>query len=209
VFQAFLTTFLVDSGYKTPIQNLDELYESGIKFAYLPHVDSIFEIEGTGGSKVKRNRVNCSSSEVCVNWAIYQRNVAILLSDTAAEFYYSAGDFIGENSEPLLCRLEDGVIYNSGLSMVMFHGDPLMRRFNEIINRVVEADIYNHWVSMCFNLLKINSGKIAIVSPLDGYYSFNLYHMQPAFYLLLMGWCLSALCFMVEVLYNRLLRKRK
>jgi len=36
VLQAFLTTFLIDSGYKTPIQNKDELYESGIKLCYLP-----------------------------------------------------------------------------------------------------------------------------------------------------------------------------
>jgi hypothetical protein len=34
VFQAFLTTFLIDSGYKTPIQNIDELCASGIKLAY-------------------------------------------------------------------------------------------------------------------------------------------------------------------------------
>ena len=31
VFQAFLTTFLIDSGYKTPIQNMNELFASGIK----------------------------------------------------------------------------------------------------------------------------------------------------------------------------------
>jgi hypothetical protein len=34
VFQAFLTTFLIDSGYKTPIQNMDELFASNIKFAF-------------------------------------------------------------------------------------------------------------------------------------------------------------------------------
>ena len=33
VFQAFLTTFLNDSGYKTPIQNIDELLASGITLA--------------------------------------------------------------------------------------------------------------------------------------------------------------------------------
>jgi uncharacterized protein YacL len=33
VFQAFLTTFLIDSGYKTPIQNMDELFASGINIA--------------------------------------------------------------------------------------------------------------------------------------------------------------------------------
>jgi hypothetical protein len=91
--------------------------------------------------------------------------------------------------------------------MMMFHGDPLMRRVNEIIDRVFEAGLYNHWISLEFNKLKIFHQKIAIVQPLDGYYSFKLYHMQTAFYFLLMGWCLSALCCMVEVLYNRLLNK--
>jgi hypothetical protein len=43
VFQAFLTTFLIDSGYKTPIQNMDELFASGIKLAYLPEHKFIFE----------------------------------------------------------------------------------------------------------------------------------------------------------------------
>jgi hypothetical protein len=92
--------------------------------------------------------------------------------------------------------------------MLMFHGDPLMRRVNEIINRIVEAGLYNHWIYVRINHIKLLSRKIAIVHPLDEYYSFNLYHMQPAFFLLLMGWCLSVLCFSVEVLYIRVLNKR-
>jgi hypothetical protein len=85
----------------------------------------------------------------------------------------------------------------------MIHGDPLIRRVNEIINRVVEAGLYNLWISLEFNRHKIHFRKIGIVQPLDGYYNFNLYHLQTAFYLILMGWFLSALCFMIEVLYIR------
>jgi len=91
--------------------------------------------------------------------------------------------------------------------MLMWHGETLMRRVTEIIDRVIEAGVYNYWISLIRNKHKIFSRKIAIVHPLDGYYSFNLYHMQPAFYLLLMGRCLSALCVEVELLYNCLLRK--
>jgi hypothetical protein len=116
--------------------------------------------------------------------------------------------YIGENSEPLLCKLEDGVFFSKGLSMIMFHGDPLFRRVNEIIVRVVESGIYNYWITLNMHINKLFSRKIAIVHPHDGYYSFNLYHMQPAFYLLLIGWCLSFLCFMVELLYNCLSRKK-
>ena len=209
VFQAFLTTFLIDSGYTTPIQNMDELFTSGIKLAYPPEYNFIFSnADDTEASKIQRNRANCPSYEICAHWAKYQKNVSILVDDTVAEQNYAVGGYVGESSELLLCKLEDGVALTTGLTMLMFHGDPLMRRVNEIIDRVVAAGLYNYWISLRMYCIKLLSRKIAIVHPLDGYYSFNLYHMQPAFYLLLMGWCLSALCFMVELLFNRLLRNR-
>jgi hypothetical protein len=189
---------------------MNELLASDIKRAYVADHSFIFENgDETEAPKVKQNHVICPSIEVCVEWALYYKNVSILLSNTLAEIYYTAGDLVGENSETLLCRLEDGVLFSTGLTMVMFIGDPLLRRVNEIIGRVVEAGIYNFWISKTLQLIKLNAQKIAIVQSLDEFYSFNLYHMQPAFYLLLMGWCLSALCFMFEVMYNRVLSKRK
>jgi hypothetical protein len=206
VFQAFLTTFLIDSGYKPPIRDMDELFTLGIKLAYSPEYSYIFRVAvETETLNVHRNLVICPSREICLNWAMYHKNVSLLLSDIVAETYYAGGFYIGENSESSYCRLEDIVILNHGISMVMFHGDPLLRRVNEIIDRVVEAGIYNYWISLTFNKYKLFSRKIAHVHPFDGYYSFNLYHMQPAFYLLLMSWCLSAICFMVEMFCNRVL----
>jgi hypothetical protein len=99
------------------------------------------------------------------------------MPDILAELYYANGYLVGDNSERLVCKLEDGVFYLSGLTVVMFHGDPLMRRVNEIIGRVVEAGLYKYWISLIMNRHKIKSQKIALVHPLDGYYSFNLYHM--------------------------------
>ena len=68
--------------------------------------------------------------------------------------------------------------------------------------------IYKHWISFSDNKINLMSRKIAASHPLGGYNSFNLYNMQPAFYLLLLGLCLSVLCFMVELLYNFVLNKR-
>ena len=209
VFQSFLTTFLTDSGYKTPITNMDELIASDFGFAYHEFYKEFFEeLDETETLQKKSNSVSCPSNDICLAWAIDHKNVSIYLMDKFVEDCYARGYLVGENSEPLLCKIEDGVIFSFSLSMAMFHGDPLTRRINEIIDRVVEAGLNNYWDTLQMNLYKIHSHKIAIVHPLDGYYSFNLYHMQPAFYLLLMGWCLSAFCFMVEVFYNRLLRKR-
>jgi len=209
MFQEFLTTFLIDPGYKTPIKNMDELFTSGIRPAYPQSHNLYFElIGGTQSLQIKRYHVNCPSFEVCVAWAIVHKNVSIFLWDKNAEESYANGDLVGENSEPLLCKLEDGVFFSYGLSMLMFHGDPLTRRVNEIIDRVVEAGLHKFWDSLQMNSYKISSRKIANLNPLDGYYSFNLYYMQPAFYLLLMGWCLSAFCFIFEVFFIHLISKR-
>jgi len=209
VLQAFLTTFFIVSGYKRPIHNMDELYASGMKLAYSPEYSFIFDIgDVTEVSKLKTNLVKCSENWDCVKWAKYHRNATILMSDVFAELNYASGAFVDENSEPLICRVEDGVVFSSGISMIMFHGDPLMRRVTEIIDRLVESGIYSQWDSPRNELLKLRSRKIGTVHPLDGYYSFNLYHMQLAFYLLLMGLCLSAFCFMIEVLYNCILSQK-
>jgi len=133
--------------------------------------------------------------------------VSILLREEWFDVTYAAGDYIDEDSKPLLCKLEDGLVYTSGLSMVMLYGDPLLRRVTEIIDRVFEAGIYKYWNSLKMHQLKLDARKIPIVLQLEDFYSFSLYHMQPAFYLLLMGWCLSAICFMIELLYRRVISK--
>jgi hypothetical protein len=204
VFEAFLTTFLIDSGYIRPIQNIDELYASGIKLAYSPEYNFIFEnFDERKVSKFKTNLVKCRMDTECWEWTMIHKNVSVLVSDYWVEILVAIGGFLGENSEPLICSLEDGIIFSSGLSMIMFHGDLLMRRVSEIIDRLVQSGIYSQLDVPHIEYLKLISRKIGIFHPLDGYYSFNLSHMQPAFYLLFMGWCLSAFCFMIEVLYNR------
>jgi len=72
---------------------------------------------------------------------MYHKNASFLLADILAKINYATGDFLGENSEPLVFRLEDGVVFSSGLTIVMFHGEPLMRRVTEVIDRLVEAGI--------------------------------------------------------------------
>jgi len=210
VFQAFLTTFLVDSGYEAPIQNMDVLLASDIKLVLSRYSSILYNISDINiKSKLKKKFVPCPSLEDLWKWAIFKKNVSFMFSEISAEENYALGNFVGEKSEPLFCKLEDGVFLHSGRSMVMLRTDPLLRRVTEIVDRVVEAGIYNFWISLKLNWYKILSQKISLIHPLDEYYSFNLYHMQAAFYLLLMGWCLSALCFMVELLYSRFFSSRK
>jgi hypothetical protein len=189
---------------------MDELFASGIKLAYEPEHNFLFQnVDETEASNLKSRLVNCTSVQVCLEWASNHKNLSILWYDLDIEFRFASGNFSGENSEPLLCKLEDGVVYNTGLTMVMFYGDPLMRRVSEIIDRVVEAGIYNYWISQKLHLIKLYAQRISIVNRFDEFYSFNLYHMQPAFYLLLICWSISAFFFLLEILYKCVLSKIK
>jgi hypothetical protein len=210
VFLAFLTTFLIDSGYKTPIQSMDELFGSGMKLAYLPSYGYIFENGNeTEVSNLRRMKADCPSLKVCVNWAKYYKNVSVFLSDNGFQLVSENSEYVGANGENLLCRVDDGVFMNFMAVMLMIYGDPLLKRINVIFGRVVEAGIYNFWLSKLMNQFKISAKKKAIVNPFDEYYSFSLYHMQPAFYLLLIGLCLSVFCFVIELFCYRLLNKRR
>jgi hypothetical protein len=92
VFQVFLTTFLFDSDYETPIQNIDELLAWDIKLAYPPEVHFIFEkVDETDLSNVLTNHVICPSFEICVNWAKHQKNASVLLFEKVAEENYAGG----------------------------------------------------------------------------------------------------------------------
>jgi hypothetical protein len=210
VFLAFLTTFLIDSGYKTPIQSMDELFASGMKLAYDQIHSFIFENGNeTEVSNVRRMKANCPSFEVCVNWAKDYKNVSVFLSDYDFEIQYKNGSLVGVNGEPLLCRIDDGVFFNVQSVMIMFYGEPLLKRINEIFGRFVEAGLYKFWLSLVMKMCKIPDRKIAVFNPLDEYYSFNLYHIQPTLYLLLIGLVLSVFCFLIEQFCYRLLNKRK
>jgi len=101
VIQAFLTTFLIDSGYKTPIQNTDELSASVIKLVYTTEYSSIFEIVvKTEASNIQRNSVNCPSSEFWENWAIYHKNVSILFADDVVEENSGFGFLLARTLNP-------------------------------------------------------------------------------------------------------------
>jgi hypothetical protein len=179
-----------------------------MKLAYPPTFGS-FIVNGDEKevSIVRRNQAKCPSFLVCLDWALYYKNVSVFLPDSDFEIGFKNGFYVGENGEPLLCRIEDGVFLNTRSVMVMFYGEPLLKRVNKIFGRVVEAGLYNYWLSRYVNKYRILGKYIAIVNPLDEYYSFNLYQLQPAFYLLLIGWCLSAFCFVIEMFCYCLLNK--
>jgi hypothetical protein len=72
-----------------------------------------------------------------------------------------------------VCKIEDGVVFQNAQTMITIHGEPLMRRINEIIDRVVESGIYKFWNSLLMNWYKIFFREISLVHPLVGILQFQ------------------------------------
>jgi len=80
--------FLIDSVYKTPIQNMDVLFASGIKPYYKPEFNLLFDYgDETDISKIQRNRAKFESDFDCMDWKMYHRNISILFADLNAEYF--------------------------------------------------------------------------------------------------------------------------
>jgi hypothetical protein len=105
VFQIFLTNFLIDSGYKTPIKNMNELFAIGLKLAILPEFNFVLEnVDETEISKVQRNRVNFHIYDDGLDWANHRKNTVIFVGNLNVEFWYAVGECVIGNSKPLLCK---------------------------------------------------------------------------------------------------------
>jgi len=92
-----------------------------------------------------------------MNWTEYQKNASVFWLILVLKDIRLLVIFFEKNSETLFCKLEDGVVFNTGLSMVIFHGDPLMGGFSEIIDLVVEESLYNYWITLRIHWLKLRS----------------------------------------------------
>jgi hypothetical protein len=204
VFQSILTTFLTESGYEPPIENIDQMLASEIKYGYNPVFDCVYNESGdVHSSIILRNRVLCPIHAICVKWAYVYKNISLILDELSIEERYSSSSLMDENSKPLLCCLEDGVVMYGDSVMMMRMGDPLLERINDIIHRVVEAGIFMQWKKSHFDNMKVRAGTIRSYRPLNNYYSFAMKHMHPAFYLLLMGYAVSTSVFILEIAYCR------
>jgi hypothetical protein len=197
--QTFLTTFLIHAGYHPPIRTTDQMLDSGMKFSYAPEYRFILEEnKDSNATNILKNSVDFVPVHDCFIWVLRHKNVSILSDFLSFQGQYDVGNLTDENSKPLFSQIEDWSTKRSGYAMIMLHGSPLMCRVDGIIRHVLEAGLYLKWLETHRHADKLTARSIAISRPVDEYYSFSLHHMQPAFYLLLMGYGLSVTCFVVE-----------
>jgi hypothetical protein len=204
VFQAYLTTFLIDTGYEEPIKTIDQMLNSTMKFGFISVHKSFFnDSTDPVGRSILKGMVTCPDESTCFKWATTYRNISILRTDLNKDYSHSVGSATDENNKPFLCDLEDGGVAYFDIVMAVVKGSPLLEHINDVIDRIVEAGLFKYWTNSFFASARMITKTSGSDTLADKYLDINIRHVQSAFYLLLLGYALALISLFVEIIWFR------
>jgi hypothetical protein len=205
VFQAFFTSFLVETGYERGIQTLEELLQSDLFYGYNTALEFLFTQVAFGHTRLSsRPRAECLETRKCVEQVIFHRNMTTLFSKTCINYIASMNGV--EEKNGMICFLDDGLASGNAAAYLP-KGSLLLNRMNSVLMRYSEAGLSNRYWSLLTwgERLKSNA---TFGNDNQDFVPFSISHLTPAFIILLSGYVLSFGFLLVE-LAAKLLRKQR
>jgi len=203
VFQAYLTIFFIEPGYKEPIKTIEEMLKSKKIFGFSRPYESLFtNTSDPVDSAIVKDAVQCPDDDTCFMWATLYHNISTVIDDAEVEYYRKIGYWADEYYRPLLCELEDGVVTTYGFVFIVRNGRISLELINDVMVHIEEGGIFLHIKKRSFDKWKIES-KLHVPTSADTYYAINIRHLQTAFYLLMLGYVLAVVCFVTKIIWHR------
>jgi hypothetical protein len=202
VFQAYLTTFLIEPGYEEPIKTVEQMLNSDMKFGFFQEYEIFFDNNPNSvDTAILKNAVRLPEINASLNWAAEYQNMSLVFDDSNVKIVRDMGKLTDENKRPLLCELEDGGVEKVELVLLVLRGCPLLELINDIIQHVVESGIITQVKKRNFHLEKYLATRDSFVFD-NTYTVFGITHLKTAFYLLMLGYVLSFVCFVTEIMWH-------
>ncbi|KAJ9588253.1 hypothetical protein L9F63_018417 [Diploptera punctata] len=200
VFQAYLTTFLVDPGVKHHIRSMMELLKSGMLLG-VSDSDIIFFNDSSEifRETILKRRINCKFNISCFIWASKYYNISLV----STQMWYN--EVSADINRHTLCRINDGDLEHSSIVMMLQKGSHFLNPINKVIEAIVQSGIFQHWITMTYYSKKIVKHFLKKHSDND-YHQLNLEHMQSSFYILVLGYLLSILVLIFECVHYSITR---
>jgi hypothetical protein len=145
VFQAYLTTFLIEPGYEDPTRTIEQMLKSEMNFGFVDQYKILFpDTSDPVDSAILNNAVQCPDEATCFRWATVYHNISTILNDFYMEIHSSRKNLTNENNRPILCKLEDGDIRTFDLAISVRKRSPFLEIIDDVIGRIVEGGIFVH-----------------------------------------------------------------
>jgi len=165
--------------------------------------DFFTDISNSIDSAIYKNAVPCPNYETCLKWVFDYRNFSTNVNEITIVNMHVERTWTDENNRPLECGLEDGGVETSGLLFffLVSLGCPILELINEVIGHIIEEGINIQLRDRGLYKAKLD---LKFKSPTftDTYYVINISHQQMAFYLLFVGYVMSVVCFVSEIIWH-------
>jgi hypothetical protein len=194
VYQAFLTTYMMNPGFEKLISTEEQLLQTGLKLGINPHFEAS---EDTLQSRYP-NTILCPDTVKCLQRLAEKGDLAVLSPYFLGE-YMGTFKFSDSNGNPVYCRLEEQFA-TLNMVMLMQKGHPLLHYFNEVILSVLGAGLLDHWWSDLKHNAILSSKKTFLTTPSMEFKTLTAYHLQSCFYTQCLGHALSVGVFVCEVI---------
>jgi hypothetical protein len=203
VFQTFATTYLVNPGLRKQINSVKSLLNSGIHYGFHPDMDG-FLTDDTNLilTQILKQREACSNIVSCLQRVAEKNDFATILSVDSVQ-YMNTYKFLDHSGKGLLCTIKDPA-FTAYKTFYLPKGSIYQHTLNRLILVANEAGLVNFWWKEILITSRIKAGSIKRPTVLDDYSVFLLTHLQGAFYLLMLGYCISSVCFVGELMFHRL-----
>ncbi|KAJ9580533.1 hypothetical protein L9F63_024299 [Diploptera punctata] len=202
IFQSFFTTWLIDPGLKKQISNFEELMSSELEFGFKFDMNETYmkHFNNDGFEIDKRRFKTCNTLQECFRRTIKYKNYSTLTFDVIAENFVAINY---PNQKNVLCTIEDNL--STGHIVFLLGKNSLYHEsFTKLARRFVESGIISKRVDDFRNSL-INTAEILEDNEEHvKYFVLELHHMIVAFTLLLLGYVLAFLTFIMEIIYRSL-----
>ena len=203
VFQAYLTTVLIEPGYEEPIKNKEQMLRSEKNFGlregyeYL-YPDTLEPVD----SAIFKDALRCPNDDTCSIWATVNHNISTVLEDLEMKFLRDWVRWTDENKRTSLCELENGVVRTFDYAAGVRKRNPIFEFINDVIGHIIEGAIFMHIKKIVFTKAEMDT---EFSSPTfdDTYSVFGVRQLQTALHFLMLGYVLAVVCFVTEIMWHR------
>lgn len=196
VYQTYLTSFLIDPGFKSPLASEDEILASGIGYDTERSIISIYGGLAEAGFKHIKITDDIESTEE----RVAKGALAFLFSKYLVD-YNIAVKYMDANGKPRICKIKDDFA-STLITMFVPKGFPLKAKYDKVLLFLMQAGLLNlWWEKIKYTATLETAGDISPIS--EDYIALTMEHLQSAFYFLFLGYAISVLSFLLEILCLR------
>jgi hypothetical protein len=202
VFQTYATGYIVQPGYHKQIFSVEDVITSDTEYRFYPGMCVLLPDSSDWRFKgMLSHRISCYG-ETCICRAIEKKDFAILLDTTYAEYRKT---YVACNKS-VICRFKQKIMARLA-ALHLKKGSFLKEYINRLIDIALEGGLDDFWWKITVHTLRIKAAVGVRITLIGDNMAILLIHLQSALYLLQLGYCLSFIIFLGELLHHKLSNK--